>query len=157
MKPIIKHVNKDPYIISGKNSKFIKVFKKLFMFPSNKTENIDDKININSLYTASTLNEISFLELNKYFPISKFTKIIKGKVHGLPTKFPIIDATILHLNNHAKKIPIKKCIPKNGVIADATPKLKPNAILCGLPGNLFILNETYFISLFQPDFGQIKE
>ena len=41
----------------------------------------------------------------------------------------MIEAAILAPNNQEQKIPIKKCTPKNGVIADIIPKEKPNAIL----------------------------
>jgi hypothetical protein len=81
---------------------------------------------------------------------------INGNVQGLPNKFPIKDATTLTRNNHAKNIPIKKCKPNKGVKAAVTPKVKPNAILCGLPGSLFNLKEIYLIILFQPFFGHNK-
>ena len=81
---------------------------------------------------------------------------INGNVQGLPNKFPIKDAVILTRNSHAKNTPIKKCKPNKGVNAAVTPKVKPNAILCGLPGNLFNLKEMYLIILFQPFFGHTK-
>ena len=78
---------------------------------------------------------------------------MNGNVQGLPKQLPISEAIMLTRNNHAKNIPIKKCKPNKGVNAAETPNVKPKAILCGLPGNLFNLKEVYLIILFQPFLG----
>ena len=78
---------------------------------------------------------------------------MNGNVQGLPKQLPISEAIMLTRNNQAKNIPIIKCKPNKGVNAAETPNVKPNAILCGLPGNLFNLKEVYLIILFQPFLG----
>ena len=79
---------------------------------------------------------------------------MNGNVHGLPTKFPIIEANMLAPNTHASNIPIIKCKPNNGVIAARTPNVKPREILCDVPGSLFTLKVVYLINLPQPFLGQ---